>query len=324
MLKQKIFLTAKLAILGAFLLQVSFGQTPSLSQEQLALQIISQRYAIPISELTFVHKATIDEGITRIKVLHVPATQVYVVNLDAQNHEVDDATIQQILSAHRGRWFIGKLERALADAAKTGNPNELIKVDVWLKPGTNPPQLDRDAPESVRQAQLEAIKSYHAVLRKPVEDFVTHNNGQVIYGSQLAPLVHVAVPKSLINLVQSQSFTLDSSQPLTQSLSLQSLPEVDTLYLTRQLQTIQQQRIPYSPSLDHSTRAINADNFWSAGFRGSGIKIAAIEFPSGGTGIDYSQPYLADGTYCHPEDGPLRSDHATEVAGVIASTHPYL
>lgn len=294
MRNKRIRITGLLMVLAVLLLlSVTFGQAPPPSQEQIALQIISERYGIPINELAAVHKAILEEGITRIKVLHVPQVKIYVVNLDTQNREVDDATMQQILAARRGQGFVGKQERALYDAVRIGDPTKSVKIGVWLKQKPNPPRLDRNAPPDVRQAQLEAIKNYHADLRRPVEEFVTRNQGCVLYGSRFAPLLFAEVPKSLL---------LGSPQ----TPSLEVLPDVEVLYLSRQ----------YRPALDHSTSATNADNFWSAGITGAGIKTAVIEID----GIDYNHPDLLYGSYCKPDQIVL-DWHPTMVAGVIASTH---
>jgi subtilisin family serine protease len=293
MRNKKIRITGLLMVLAALLLSVTFGQAPPSSQEQIALQIISQRFGIPINELAAINKVTPgEEGIIRIKVLHIPQVKIYIVNLDAQNREVDDATMQQILAARRGQGFVGKQQRALYNAVRTGNPTELIKVGIWLKQTPNPPRLDRDAPPSVRQAQLEVIRNYHAALRRPIEEFVARNQGRVLYGSQFAPLLFAEVSKSFLLSAQTSS--------------LEVRPDVEVLYLSRQ----------YRPALDHSTSAINADEFWDVGITGAGIKTAVIEID----GIDYNHPNLQYGSYCKPDQVVL-DWHPTMVAGVIASTH---
>lgn len=271
-----------------FMINLVLGQNLGSDQEQIALQIISQRFSIPINELLIVHKAMLEEDtITSFKILHVPGTQVYEVNLDTQNYEIESIIIQQILAERGGRGFIGKQERALAEAIRTGNLMEPIKVAVWLKQGLNPPRLNRDAPVESKQVQAQAIKQYYANLRKPLEEFIAHNGGKVLYGAQLAPLIFVEVPKGLVDQLEGRS-------------------DVETLYLSRQ----------YQLALDRSARAVNADNFWSTRIIGRNIKTAVIEID----GIAYDHPYLKDGIYCKPNE--LFIDyHPTMVAGVIGSTH---
>ena len=79
-----------------------------------------------------------------------------------------------------------------------------------------------------------------------------------------------------------------------------------------------------TPELNISASAIDANKVWARGFIGTGVKVAVVETPDKdtgtGAGIYFGHSYLADGVYCNPAASLLIGKHATEVAGVIAST----
>jgi subtilisin family serine protease len=290
-------------MIGVLFWSVPFAKAGASDKEQVALQIVSKRFNIPISELIATYQTNLaDEKITLVKILHVPKIKEYVINLNSQDREVDDKTLQKVLATRRSRGFIGNKERALDKAARAGNATDLIRIAIWIRQKTNPPQIDRDASEHLREVQLEAVKKHHENLSKPVEQFILHNGGRITFSSRLAPIVYAEVPKSLITSTRAPALAL--------------LPEVETLYLERQYQPDQHKPVPYQPNLDISARAINADNFWDRGITGSSIKMAVVE----DDGIHYAHPNLADGTYCNSTT-PNVGHHATQVAGIIASTN---
>jgi hypothetical protein len=66
---------------------------------------------------------------------------------------------------------------------------------------------------------------------------------------------------------------------------------------------------------------VKANVVWGRGKTGTGIKVAIVEVPESGTSsrVEFSNPYLLDGSSYRP-DLPV-SSHATQVAGIVASTH---
>jgi hypothetical protein len=88
MFRKAILTLATIVILGALVLNMTSGQTPSLVQDQIAIRIVSERFKIPADQLAVVYKLSlVEERIIRIKVFHVPAKKTYMVNLDMHNLE---------------------------------------------------------------------------------------------------------------------------------------------------------------------------------------------------------------------------------------------
>jgi subtilisin family serine protease len=95
--------------------------------------------------------------------------------------------------------------------------------------------------------------------------------------------------------------------PNGQLQALEARGDVEAIYLGR----------VYREELNVSVPAIDTGTLWARGFTGTGVKVAVVETG----GIYFGHSNLADGIYCNTvADSPV-ADHATGVAGIIASTH---
>jgi subtilisin family serine protease len=87
---------------------------------------------------------------------------------------------------------------------------------------------------------------------------------------------------------------------------LEKDPEVTAVYISR----------TYELQIYNTARTVKANSVWNSGYSGSGVQVAIVETD----GIEFDNPYLADGSYFNPLN-PNVDSHATAVAGIIASTH---
>lgn len=256
-----------------------------------ASRIVSQRFRLPANQLLVVSEGKVDQ-ISRVKVLHVPTGGIEVVNLDPTNREVPTAQVEQLLAIKRGRDFRGKSEVELADKVGRGGPVGTTTLSIWAKAPGQPPRIDRIALERGQAGpQIKAHKDFHKNSTKGLREFVESRGGKVEFQAEYAPLLIVTVPNSLAPILEQRG-------------------EVDGLYLGRQ----------YKNELNVSVPAIDANTVWTRGNTGQGVQVAVVE----GDAIYFGHSNLADGTTCNPTSGTGSSpigDHATGVAGIIASTH---
>ena len=146
--------------------------------------------------------------------------------------------------------------------------------------------------EEQYQDLLSLQRTTYAAHEAPVIDFLKAQDSTVVYACQYAPVVFAEVSRETI-----------------QDLSKRS--DVVSMDITRS----------YEPALNSAAPTVKADVVWGRGKTGTGIKVAIVEVPESGTSsrIEFSNPYLLDGLSYRP-DLPA-SSHATEVAGIVASTH---
>ena len=285
-----------LLLLGLFLpASRSYAQPPS-PREAAALAIAAQRLNVPEDELQVVHEAQVAKY-AALKVAHAPTGRVEIVYLNPNNQPVPAARIEQVLATRERAGFQDKQEQALFDRASRRPASELTTVLAWVRLPGPPPRIARSGGLPLAQSvSAKTLRDFHKNATRGLVEQAKSQGWTVLYWSQDAPVVVLRVPNGQLPVLEARD-------------------DVDALYLGRR----------YHPELNISTSAIDANKVWARGFIGTGVNVAVVGVPdtdtATGAGIYFGHSYLADGTYCHPSATPLIGKHATEVAGVIASTN---
>ncbi len=164
----------------------------------------------------------------------------------------------------------------------------MVEVGIWLSPIKDEPKPEREISEKEYREILDAKRKAYEQKEKPVLDILNAKNINIRYASQYAPLIYAQAPVKLVA-------------------EIENIPEVDGIYLSRE----------FKPLMDTVASTVKAEPVWNAGITGSGIKVAVVEEGA----INFANhPYLINGSTNN--SGVMISNHATEVAGIIASQHP--
>jgi hypothetical protein len=193
----------------------------------------------------------------------------------------------------------GKLDPDLYATLPTMKTGDKVKVWIWLKeptqakltrpvPGTNLSTAQEKEFRSQEATYFNRTQEVYAAQERPITDFLNSTGTRITYKSQYAPIVFAEV-------------TSDTIQTLNKT------ENVDCISLEQ----------TYHPMLNSAAPTVNAPSVWAKGYTGTGVKVAVVE----GDGIAFSNPYLGTGGNYYDLSNPNVGDHATEVAGVIASTH---
>lgn len=166
-----------------------------------------------------------------------------------------------------------------------GANTENISVAIWAN------QSNEESISNLSQ-QSYSHKIFLPIILKPgpidwIVSFLVVNGYSPNYISENAPIVYADIPTKLINELQSQSY-------------------VAAIYSQKEA----------SLAMDSATRTSAAPWTWERGITGSGVKIAILE----NDGVAFDNPYL-NGSQYFISWWPRVGSHATEVAGVISSTH---
>lgn len=262
-----------------------------------ALEHVSAREGIPIGELTIINEAFATFPLTGrtlwgAKILDEKSSAIYGIYLDEQGKVADIDAVRKVEAAESSKRY-GKLDPELADRVATMRSDEKVVVWVWLtEPSMDRSRFQGNLSEEQHQELLSLQRATYAAHEAPVIDFLKAQNATVVYASQYAPVVFAEVSRETI-----------------QNLSKRS--DVVSLDITRS----------YEPALSSAAPTVKANVVWGRGKTGTGIKVAIVEVPESGTSsrVEFSNPYLLDGSSYRP-DLPV-SSHATQVAGIVASTH---
>jgi len=319
------------------------GNDTELDYENIALQYVSKTHGIPVEELTVSHKVqphywVIDKKMWCMKIdmkkwnlNKGPLPMFDEVCVDLDGNIVNESEFrEQDKKAYREKY--GKLEPDLYYRLQSMQPNETIKVSIWLRESEaeskriarevlskypnieiienltepiskreNPNfevignipvfikngQLSREERLKLRDEIFRAKKEAYAQKEKPLIDHLTAKGYEVTYACIAAPLVYAILPKEEI-------------------IALQERDDVADIYLSR----------TFKPLIDTAAPTIRADKVWSEGHDGALARIAIVE----AEGVDFNNPYLPHG-YMRPGQTDV-GRHATQCAGVAASTHP--
>jgi len=235
------------------------------------------------------------------KALDNEAATIYTLTLDSNGQEVNP---DHLLAAERAAYgaLYGKLEPELSDWVRRASASERKSVMIWVK---EPPGLPRITPPMPHSGvSQDAIERYFARVRSlreaqvssvvcPIADRCRERGLSVRY-SRFVPVLYGDLTPSEVRL-------------------LESWEEVDSIGLVREGELF----------METARQTVRADVVEARGFRGAGVKVALVEVPDhqGGTRIALNNPYL-DGVQEANTNCTQISAHATQVAGIIRSTHP--
>lgn len=280
-------------LLVAVALVPSMGANPNVSQtkSEKALEYISQKHAVPNERLMITNEREANFSLTNRKIWSVnildPQTkEFYYVDIDEAGNIADIKTVKASEYA-KYREIYGKKEITLHEKLQKLKPDDTVEVGIWLSPIEFAPKPEREISEQEYKEILDVKRNAYAQKEKPVLNILKAKNINIRYASQYAPLIYAEVPAKLMAEVE-------------------NIQEVDGIYLAREFQ----------PLLDTVASTVKVQPVWNAGITGSGIKVAVVEEGA----INFDNPYLIRGSYNN--SAVMISNHATEVAGIIASQHP--
>lgn len=288
---------------GMITVPVASAQTGLVSSFDLqtyraeALEHVSTREGIPTGELTIINEAfatfpLAGQTLWGAKILDEKSSAIYGIYLDEQGKVADIDAVRKVEAAESSKRY-GKLDPELADRVATMRSDEKVVVWIWLtEPSTDRSRFQGNLSEEQHQELLSLQRATYAAHEAPVIDFLKAQDSTVVYACQYAPVVFAEVSRETIRDLSKRS-------------------DVVSLDITRS----------YEPALNSAAPTVKANVVWGRGVTGTGVKVAIVEVPESGESsrVEFSNPYLLDGSSYRP-DLPV-SDHATEVAGVVASTH---
>ncbi len=284
------------ALLIAVVFVPSMGANPNANQtrSEKALEYISQKYAMPKEQLMIANEKEADfplsnQKIWEAKIVDIKSTEVYSVAYDDLGNIIDPKAVKTNESAEHARKY-GKLEVDLYEKLQKIQPDEKIKVALWLKPMNITLQQKpyKRVDEKARGEFLAAYKQDIAEKEKPLIDALEAIGFKTLYISQYAPLIYAEIPRNVI-------------------IELEKRDDIDAIYISR----------TYKYELNSAAYTEKADAVWNQGITGSGIKVAIVEEQ----GIEFANPNLIDGIYYNSINKNIGDGHATWVAGVVASTN---
>ncbi len=220
---------------------------------------------------------------------------VHVYWYDANGNAItEQAAFDARATAYESQF--GHLSQSLYTRLESAAVNDLIPVAIWAEdaPGTDVPVSSLPykvyQPIVIRNGSSSCNTSTECVV-----NFIESRGYSIHYISSEVPVVYASLPAMLIS-------------------SLQSQPYVAAIF----------EQVVNQNSLYSAARTSAAPWTWSRGITGAGVKVAVLEVPelcgTGGSSVSTGNPYIsASSAY---RSGDKGSDHATMVAGTIASKHP--
>ena len=341
--------SSKAVIAACVALLASVAQVSAGDTRIVALQQASRVSQVPVQRLRLVAEVTTHypltgKAIQAFKVMNKDSGEMYAVHLDAHGLLADPAqAATEEREAYQARY--GKLERSLHERMEQMGEGDRITVGIWTQLAARPPfgktdvighgvALARDAradpgqtpwremerPAGPREQQAPAVQTHAlgeemetaaaegwqqreleiARSQQPAVERIERGGHTVLYASKYAPLLFAELPRSAIQ-------------------ALERLESVGAIYAADQ---------PIQPLLHSAARTTRAPGTWSRGITGQGATVAVVEAGA----IDLNHDDLAGHNgerdrYYHPDQLHIGTEatwmwHATQVAGVIASTAP--
>lgn len=255
-----------------------------------AVNIISQKNGIPADQLYPLNDGIATYPLTNkklyaSKVLDKKNSGTYSVYLD-DNYQVADPRSYSEKESLEYTMRYGKFEPELSERMKTAKNDEIIPVWIWLtNPSEAKPLPYGDYSKEEMNNLLQSQRAIYSDNSKNIIDFLTQKGIKTKYASQYSPSLFAEVPVDTLK-------------------ELSARPEIADIYQERE----------HELQLYYTARTVKADTVWNQGITGSGVNVAVLENGA----IAFANPYLTDGSY-YNSSGPA-GDHATAIAGIIAST----
>lgn len=178
----------------------------------------------------------------------------------------------------------GRLNRGLYEKLSNANLADSFPVAIWVEQATGEAAVI-DSPNKVYLPLVHSGPRLSST--EELTTFLALRGYSPDYVSSEAPVVYATLPTSVIQEVQAQPYVAAVYEQLQGELALQSAARTAAAHMT-----------------------------WIRGITGSGVKVAVLE----NDGVAFDNPYLAGSRY-YIDWWRRIDDHATWVAGVIASTH---
>jgi len=258
----------------------------ALIQTQSALQLKPQTSAnLTVASARTVQPIDLNTTAYAVKILDHQTGQVYSYWYDQNLQAISEQqAFERRAMAYQARY--GRLSRGLF--AKINSPGvqaeELFPVAIWAEQSTG----EISVPDGVYKIYLPIVSCGNCLSAvEKILAFLSQRSYTADYVSSEVPVVYANLPSAVI-------------------LEIQSQPYVAAVY----------DQVQGAQTMESAARTSAAPWTWSRGITGSGIKVAVVE----DDGVAFDNPYLSGSSY-YIGWWPRVGDHATWVAGVIASTH---
>jgi subtilisin family serine protease len=283
---------------------VVLSEGGQLTRVERALQYVSRVYGISQARLIPENEQhgelrTLGLEFWRVNVLDPVTQESYDVAFDEAGNIVSERELRERENQARWRKY-GKLSEDLHDYLENVNAEEKVKVGIWLadvdaripRPG-----LGEVVTQEVENKILAARENFEGAIGlrgKPVVDYLRARGFEVTYASRYAPLVFVEMTRPAI-------------------MELQGRSDIVGVYRSTS----------YARQLYSAAETVRAPEVWYRGITGSDVKVAIVEDDAIAfdTSLGIPHPYLEYGS-CFDNGIWMVGDHATAVAGIVASIHP--
>jgi hypothetical protein len=258
-------------ILGAFLALLlggagHFHAAQSVDFAAKAIEGIAQTLNIPAEQLTVVNSAWLYERLYRAKVLDKSTGNIHVITLRTSGQLAAEDEVFGLIQSERERSFEWNMESGLKHRIES-DPASTSTVSIWVKTLPTPSHRWRTLIESgQREVAFNEAREFHSKAAVPVLEFLGARSIKVKYASEYAPVIVAEIPHARMR-------------------EIAELPFVARVF----------EDAIAEPGLATSIPAIRAQQVWSAGTTGSGVKVAVVEAPDSNTGttaVSNLNPYL--------------------------------
>jgi len=258
---------------------------------EIALRYVSEKYGVPIDQLDVAYSADLTLPTTGVilwdaKVINVYNGDAYSVTLDSSNEVVDKDEFVDLEAKAYNKMY-GKKDKDLYDHLQGIEAKGKVTVWIWYKSDIE--RLDR---EITRAEILARLAEEYERRSKPLIQHLERKGFSVEYAAKYSPLIIAEGSKSGIE-------------------ELDGLADVDKMYLSTE-------------NKDFTLNSMRLTHGWPKGWGGVGDAAGVMVAVHEPDGISTPNPYLGAPVYwkpASPKVGPYPDNHATMVAGVVASRH---
>ncbi|MFZ4656758.1 MAG: S8 family peptidase [Caldilineaceae bacterium] len=281
--------------------------------EKIALEYASSVFSLPIEELhiggqVIVQYPVTNKSVWQATIASNDGNQSAIVTIDVLTKLIVDVTDIQRAEELATTEKYGKLGFTLYDYLQNAKADELIPISIWYIIEIDPirqgiidkypeaklfghqpgPETDLDLYDKIFAEIVEAERKAYQERAITVISQLEQQGIKAESTVSLAPIIHAECTKEqILRLAESEN--------------------ISSIHLNGKLRLL----------LNSTATTDRASAVWARGITGANVKVAVVE-PDG---IYFAHSYLADGVYYNPSS-PNVGDHATQMAGIIASTHP--